>query len=352
MQEYLLQFTSGETQWVTEDEKWELKRDGRFFMDITEFRDLGSLHTMLVHKNKFPKAVAQKHKLFPLCEDLDSSKIKANLEQFTSFHNRYYISEHGAQSSKWLLDLVNSTITEAGADKYGVTVKPFEHEWPQHSIIVSIPGKTNSTIVVGGHQDSANYWDPINGRAPGADDDGSGTMTILEVLRVLLTSKDILEGKAENTIEFHWYAAEEAGLLGSQAIFREYESTSRDVKAMLQQDMTGFINRTVEAGRKPEFGLLMDMVEEDDLIEYMKLIIAEYTDISWVKTTCGHCGSDHMSAIKAGYPAIYVFESDFALANQHVHTPEDLIKHLDFSHMIDHARMTLGFVYELAFADL
>jgi leucyl aminopeptidase len=59
-----------------------------------------------------------------------------------------------------------------------------------------------------------------------------------------------------------------------------------------------------------------------------------------------------MSAIKAGYPATYVFESDFALANQHVHTPEDLIKHLDFSHMIDHARMTLGFVYELAFADL
>lgn len=78
----------------------------------------------------------------------------------------------------------------------------------------------------------------------------------------------------------------------------------------------------------------------------------QYTDISWVKTTCGHCGSDHMSAIKAGYPATYVFESDFALANQHVHTPEDLIKHLDFSHMIDHARMTLGFVYELAFADL
>ena len=59
-----------------------------------------------------------------------------------------------------------------------------------------------------------------------------------------------------------------------------------------------------------------------------------------------------MSAIKAGYQAAYVFESDFALANQHVHTPEDLIKHLDFSHMIDHARMTLGFVYELAFADL
>jgi leucyl aminopeptidase len=298
-QQYLLQFSGGETQWVTEDEKWELKRDGRFFMDITQFRDLGSLHAEPTSKNKFPTTVAQKHKLLPLLEDLDASNIKSNLEHFTSFHNRYYMSEYGAQSSKWLLDLINSTIKQAGADKYGVTVKPFAHQWPQHSIILSIPGKHNSTIVVGAHQDSANYMDRMNGRAPGADDDGSGTVTILEVLRVLLTSKDILEGKAENTIEFHWYAAEESGLLGSQAIFREYERTSRDVKAMLEQDMTGFTNLTVEAGRKPEFGLLMDMgasircslrndrevlylsyanrttVEEEDLVEYMKLIIAE-----------------------------------------------------------------------------
>lgn len=82
----------------------------------------------------------------------------------------------------------------------------------------------------------------MNGRAPGADDDESGTMTTLEVLRVLLASKDILEGKAVNTIEFHWSAAEKSGLLGMQAIFREYERTSRDIKAMLEQDTTGFIN--------------------------------------------------------------------------------------------------------------
>jgi leucyl aminopeptidase len=293
--QYLLQFTNGKTQWATEDEKWELKREGQFFMDITEFRDLGSLHANLKQENKFPKNATQKDKVLPLLNGLTASIIKANLEQFTLFHNRYFISESGTQSSKWLLDLINSTIKEAGADKYGVTVKPFTHEWPQHSIILSIPGKSNSTVVVGAHQDSANNMDRMDGRAPGADDDGSGTMTILEVLRVLLTSKDILEGKPENTIEFHWYSAEEAGLLGSQDVFREYERTGRDVKAMLEQDMTGFIHLTLEAGRKPEFGLLMDLgashlpcqyptkhvigtdriAVDDDLVEYMKLIIGE-----------------------------------------------------------------------------
>jgi leucyl aminopeptidase len=256
---HLLEFPTGETQWVTEDEKWELKRDGQFFMDITAFRDLGSFHTKLKQKNKFPTAVAQKENILPLLEDLTGANIKANLEQFTSFHNRFYRSEYGAKSAKWLLDLISSTIKEAGADDFGVTVTQFDHEWAQHSIILSIPGKSNSTVVVGAHQDSANYEARMDGRAPGADDDGSGTMTILEVLRVLLTSRDILEGKAENTIEFHWYSAEEAGLLGSQDVFRHYEKTGRDIKAMLQQDMTGFTNLTVEAGRKPEFGLLVDL---------------------------------------------------------------------------------------------
>lgn len=80
--------------------------------------------------------------------------------------------------------------------------------------------------------------------------------------------------------------------------------------------------------------------------------ISQYTDISWIETTCGHCGSDHASAIKAGYPAVYIFESSFTVGNNHVHTPEDLVKYLDFDHMVDHARMTLGYVYELAFAKL
>jgi leucyl aminopeptidase len=59
-----------------------------------------------------------------------------------------------------------------------------------------------------------------------------------------------------------------------------------------------------------------------------------------------------MSAIRAGYPAVYVFESDFGYANTQIHTPHDLVEYLDFDHAIDHARMTLGFVHELAFAKL
>jgi leucyl aminopeptidase len=127
---------------------------------------------------------------------------------------------------------------------------------------VRIPGLTSNTIVLGAHQDSVNHEDPMEGRAPGADDDGSGTVTILEVLRVLLSDEDVREGRAENTVELHWYAAEEGGLLGSQELWLQYMVEGRNVKAMLQQDMTGFWNETVE--EKKEFGLMMDIGESQN----------------------------------------------------------------------------------------
>ena len=60
-----------------------------------------------------------------------------------------------------------------------------------------------------------------------------------------------------------------------------------------------------------------------------------------------------MSAIKAGYPAVFVIEAEFELcANSHLHSPDDLIKYLDFDHMVDHGKYILSFAYELAFAKL
>jgi Zn-dependent M28 family amino/carboxypeptidase len=99
-------------------------------------------------------------------------------------------------------------------------------------------------------------------------------VTILEAFRVILQSDDILKGKHENTLEFHWYSAEEGGLLGSQAIFSAYEKQGRDVKAMLQQDMTGFVTRTLDAGKPESVGVIVDFVDPS-LTEYIKKIIVE-----------------------------------------------------------------------------
>lgn len=219
----------------------------------------------------------------------------------------------------------------------------------QNSIIATLPGRSEKTVVIGAHQDSINLFLPSILAAPGADDDGSGTVTILEALRVLLQDKSIATGKAENTVEFHWYSAEEGGLLGSQAIFNSYEKEGRDVKAMLQQDMTGYTHATLEAGEPESVGVITDYVDPG-LTEFIKEVVTTYCTIPFVETKCGYACSDHASASKAGYPSAFVIESDFKYSDKKIHTTEDKLEYLDFNHMLQHARLTLGLAYELAFA--
>lgn len=131
--------------------------------------------------------------------------MQANLEPFTKFQNRYFNSTYGAQSSAWLLKTVQDVLAASGAPN--ATAEAFGHSFRQSSIIARIPGLSDKTIVLGAHQDSINSRDAdkFNNRAPGADDDGSGTVTILEALRVLLTDETVKAGKSPNTLEFHWY---------------------------------------------------------------------------------------------------------------------------------------------------
>lgn len=103
----------------------------------------------------------------------------------------------------------------------------------------------------------------------GIDDNGSGAMATLEAFRVLLSDSRIASSQAANTIEFHWYAGEEAGLLGSGAIFQKYAQDRRDIKAMLNQDMTGYVGE----GTKEVIALITDNVDAS-LTAYVKLVIA------------------------------------------------------------------------------
>ncbi|KAK1728910.1 hypothetical protein CaCOL14_008618 [Colletotrichum acutatum] len=349
-EKYLIELAPGNTRWVTEEEKWELRRNGNRFFDITDHKEFGAnrLHTK-TKKSVFPEKCRLQDKVKPLIKDLDKKEIQTNLEKFTSFHTRYFKSDYGRQSSEWLLAKLNTIIKDAGADKH-VYAEAFPHTWQQSSIIVTIPGKSNSTVVIGAHQDSINLWLPSILAAPGADDDGSGSMTILEAFRTLLKSKDVVSGKADNTIEFHWYSAEEGGLLGSQAIFSSYEQDGRDIKAMLQQDMTGFVQGTLDAGKPESVGVITDFVDPG-LTGFIKKVIVEYCKVPYVETKCGYACSDHASASKAGYPSAFVIESAFEDSDKHIHSTDDNIKYLSFDHMLEHAKMTLGLVYELGFTD-
>ncbi|KAL4803947.1 putative aminopeptidase [Aspergillus unguis] len=349
-EKYLIELAPYQTRWVTEEEKWSLKLDGVNFIDITEDRNYGLYPTLDAGAYlNYPTKMAHVDKVKDLIGGLNKDNMKKDLEHFTSFHTRYYKSDDGIESAEWLYGQVQKVIHDSGADAWGASVQRFNHPWGQFSIIARIPGLTNKTVVLGAHQDSINLFLPSFLAAPGADDDGSGTVTILEALRGLLKSEPVARAQAPNTIEFHWYSAEEGGMLGSQAIFSKYSKDKADVKAMLQQDMTGYVQGSKTSGHGEDIGVMTDYVDPA-LTKFIKDTITTYCSVGVADTKCGYACSDHTSASKYGYPSAMATESRMEDSNKYIHTTSDKIEHLSFDHMLEHAKLTLGFAYELGFA--
>lgn len=121
--------------------------------------------------------------------------------------------------------------------------------------LVSSNKTSDSIVILGAHQDSTNML-PFLG-APGADDDGSGTTTLVEV-SVWAERAGAVEGHSAgqvadvfsrciqafavlvnhtfvpstHPVEFQFASAEEGGLLGSQAMAQQYAKDGKKVRSM------------------------------------------------------------------------------------------------------------------------
>ncbi|KAG0151694.1 hypothetical protein CROQUDRAFT_129830 [Cronartium quercuum f. sp. fusiforme G11] len=353
-----LRWADGHEEWLTEGEKalvmWYEK--GRRFVDVTDQPEESHAQGFVSSAspvtdsttNQFPTVISHgSQKLANVLKDIEVSRMQSRLAKFTHFRTRYYRSSSGQESQKWLLELINELVS---ASPSNVTVSEFTHPWGQNSIIARFephPASDDtslescSTFVVGAHQDSTNLLPFLP--APGADDDGSGTISILEAFTILL-KRAWSPAPNQGAVEFMWFSAEEGGLLGSQAIANSYHSESRNIRGMVQFDMTAF----VKAGSEPNIGLVTDFVD-DSLTEYLRLIIDEYLTVGWVNTKCGYACSDHASWSHIGVPSAFAIESTFKESNPYIHSINDKFDFPEFSfeHMAQFSRLVLGLVVEL-----
>ncbi|KAK3834112.1 MAG: hypothetical protein J3R72DRAFT_452662 [Linnemannia gamsii] len=326
--------------WMTEEQRMALLRQNIGYMDITDHQDFESSLRSLTHL-RLPKKAAQQTKFARYVNSLSTANMEVALKEFTSFHNRYYMSKTGLQSAQWLYKQISDLIEESDSDS-DVSIRKFQHKWDQFSIIVRFEGTdetlSNQPAIVGAHQDSVNGWDPLWGRSPGADDDGSGTVTTLEVFRSLVGTGF----RPKRPVEFHWYSAEEAGLLGSQDVAERYNKKGVEVIAMIQNDMTGYPgSRFAES-----YNIITDFVDPE-LSELIKVYAREYGDIAVRETECGYGCSDHASWDKYGYRSAIATEADFSDISPWIHGSDDDITHVDFDHMKQFAKLSLGFAIEL-----
>ncbi|BEI79489.1 hypothetical protein CcaverHIS002_0100180 [Cutaneotrichosporon cavernicola] len=329
--------------WVTELQKIEAKAAGRNFMDITDTPKLGMstfLRPKKSSKHKYTKPGKHSKDVKAFQKNIDVKHMEKFLSKFTSFKTRYYRSQTGKDSQRFLQATLSeiSNLHEAG----GIKVSEFPHSWGQNSLIVRFPAENpkGPVTIVAAHQDSTNMWPFLP--APGADDDGSGTTSILEAY------KSLSEGNftSTNPLEFHWYSAEEGGLLGSQAVAKDYEARGVDVNAMIQMDMTAWVKR----GSEEVIGIVTDFVDPD-LTSWLTMAVDAYCDIPAVETKCGYACSDHASWTQAGYQSSFSIESKFEDSNKNIHSTNDRMDISDefsIKHMAQFSKLAIAFAVELS----
>ncbi|KAF9958070.1 Leucine aminopeptidase 1 [Mortierella alpina] len=327
--------------WATEEQRMQMLRDKVGYMDITDHQEFHRRVNTQV-KKALPKAAVHQDKFDHYVKQLSTANMRVALTKFTSFQTRYYKSEHGVESAKWLHKQISDLIENSNGVS-DISLRKFKHKsWDQFSIIARFEGRddslSNAPVIVGAHQDSINAWFPSLARSPGADDDGSGTVTILEVFRALINTGF----RPVRPVEFHWYSAEEAGLLGSQDIAEDYDRKGVEVLAMIQNDMTGYVGTRFAEN----FGIVTDHVDKE-LTELVKIYAKEYGDITVRETQCGYACSDHASWTKYGYRSAFAIEGDFSDISPYIHGEDDSVDHISFDHMKQFAKLSLGFAIEL-----
>jgi Zn-dependent M28 family amino/carboxypeptidase len=174
-------------------------------------------------------------------------------------------------------------------------------------------------------------------RAPGADDNASGTAAVLEMARVLARHH------FDATIRFVAFDAEEMGEYGSEHLAGAAHKRRDAIVGMLNLDMVAF----TDGGKRP-LALVPDRRGEwlaDRFVETagrygIGLRVVKRTNATWAR-------SDQESFWAAGYPAVALLE-DEPQTNPYYHRTTDTADTLDLDFLAAVTRATVAVLAELA----
>lgn len=276
---------------------------------------------------KYEKEVKQ------LLQQLNPDMMMNHLTQLSAFPDRYAGSDHGVKTAQWITQYLMQQNRRHDVMVYDI---PTSSLYKQPSVVLKIGEGTNPGIVIGAHMDTlrANF----SGNKPGADDDGSGSVTLLEIARLLLNSNMTFN----KPIYLIWYSAEEMGLVGSSRVVSEFKNKKIPIYAVIQFDMTGFAYR-----KESTIWLMRDYVNKD-LTAYLETLVNTYVKQPVKYTACGYACSDHASWTKGGFAAAMPAEAAFENSNPSIHTAQDTIEKLSKEHLSDYAKLGIAFAVELA----
>ena len=187
----------------------------------------------------------------------------------------------------------------------------------------SDPVLRNEIIVVGGHYDhlgtknriSKKTGQPVTLIYNGADDNGSGSVGVLEIAQKYSQQ----EKRPKRSVIFVNFDAEELGLIGSKHFFDDTTVINpRDVKAMINLDMIG--RYTEEKGVE-----VMGVNTAEESRELQKLISKKsQLKMSFPTSPLLFFGSDHVNFYKLQIPSVFFCTKVHADYHKPTDTPEKI----------------------------
>ncbi|WWC62168.1 uncharacterized protein I303_104761 [Kwoniella dejecticola CBS 10117] len=264
-------------------------------------------------------------------DGIELNQIRRDVRYLTGeapsgIESRHSFTPGAIKAAHWIKEKVEAT----GAN---CTLRPFLEGFSPN-VICHYPSSLNSTehVILSAHYDSRGSFGST--RAPGGDDDGSGTGHLLGVAHAIGTQGV----RFDKQVVLAFFAGEEQGLLGSHAYAENLHKTSTTILLQVQADMLAY--------HAPGEPLQIGLPESIHLPEASYLIgnLSQIYSPELVVGKTAACCSDHQSFISYGFPATQVFERNGWIADPYYHNSGDLSQRdgYDFEQVVSIAKVTLA----------
>lgn len=240
----------------------------------------------------------------------DKEKLKTSLQKLVDFKTRQTYTPQYVESAKHMVAAFQALGYDAELQEYS------DYSGKQYNVVAQAKNFTaGKFFILGAHLDSTSQKPRED--APGADDNGSGSVGALEVAR-------LLAGKpAAAKVRFVLFAGEEVGLKGSTAYVKQLQADNEisRVAGAIIFDMIGF-------DRTAPISCLFEMKP------YCDDFAAPFMEVAkghGLKTSVSHhpWGSDHVPFFRVNIPCFLFIEDEFE-ANPNYHKTTDLVKDVNF----------------------
>ncbi len=220
----------------------------------------------------------------------------------------------------------------------------------------SDPALKREYVSLGAHLDHvgvASRGEGTNRIYNGADDNGSGSVALLEIAEAFATG-----ARPKRSILLLWYAGEEKGLLGSRLFVERPTVPLENIIVNINLDMVGRSKaagdtnpRNRDLSGPNEVYVIGPNVASPDIGEVMNRVNEQYLrmELNPVYDSLQHpeqlfFRSDHYSFVSKGIPGIFFFSGLHA----DYHQVTDTVEKIDFEKMARVARTVFGLAWELA----